>query len=75
MSDLVQVAGAYALGCALMAILWRGSRRIFDAPAFGRRNYRDREVPVAAAAPVEPYKVTVIKKANSTTTETAQDKK
>ena len=35
--------------------------------------YRDREVPVAATPPPAPYKVTVIKKSQSTTTGTAQD--
>jgi hypothetical protein len=35
--------------------------------------YRDREVPVAAAPPPAPYKVTVIKKGASNTTGTAQD--
>jgi len=35
--------------------------------------YRDRDVPVAAAPPPAPYKVTVIKKSQSTTTGTAQD--
>lgn len=49
-----------------------GARRA--APAKTTVVYRDREVPVATA-PVQPYKVTVIKKATSTTTETAQDKK
>lgn len=49
-----------------------GTRR---APAKTTVVYRDREVPVAAPVVEQPYKVTVIKKANSTTTETAQDKK
>jgi hypothetical protein len=35
--------------------------------------YRDREVP-AAPAPEQPYKVTVIKRTGTTTTETAEDK-
>lgn len=45
MTDLVELLVAYALGFAVAAVLWRGSRRVFEGYVFQRHNYRDHTLP------------------------------
>lgn len=47
MSEVLEIAGGYAIGFVVCAVLWRGARRIFDADVFARRNYRDHPLPTA----------------------------
>ena len=47
---MTRILLALLLGATGSALAWRGSRRLFDAPVFARRNVRGLDVPVGVGA-------------------------